>query len=180
MVRSVHGAGTAPAARGGRPHHRRDVQGLRAFAVVAVVLNHAFPWMLSGGYVGVDIFFVISGFVITGLIRRGLASGDFSFKQFYVRRIYRLFPALALCVAVTAVLSAVFVSPVGIQAQSAVTGLAAVFWMSNFSLWYFSSDYFSPHVQMNPYLHTWSLGVEEQFYILFPCLLYTSPSPRDS
>lgn len=109
---------------------------------------------------GVDVFFVISGFVITGLIRRGVTSGTFSFTQFYVRRVYRLPPPLAVCVAVAAVLSALLVSPLGIQAQSAVTGLAAVVWMSNFSLWYYSSDYFSPHVQMNPFLHTWSLAVE--------------------
>ncbi|MGN7246442.1 acyltransferase family protein [Janibacter anophelis] len=175
MTRSVEGlreqaSGVESAGSSGR-HHRRDIQGLRAFAVVVVVLNHAFPELFPGGYVGVDVFFVISGFVITGLIRRGVASGSFSFARFYVRRIYRLFPALAVCVACTAALSAVFVSPVGIQAQSAVTGLAAVFWMSNFSLWFFSSDYFSPHVQMNPFLHTWSLGVEEQFYIVFPAIL---------
>lgn len=170
--------GPAPAAEAStvpKSYHRADIQGLRGVAVVAVVLNHAFPSLFPGGYIGVDVFFVISGFVITGLIRREVASeGRFNFRRFYVRRVYRLLPALAVFVGVTALASVLLVSPIGIQAQSALTGLMAIFWVSNFSLWYFSSDYFSPHVQANPFLHTWSLGVEEQFYLIFPVLLVVS------
>ncbi|WP_298043372.1 acyltransferase family protein [uncultured Citricoccus sp.] len=156
-----------------QPQYRKrlDIQGLRAIAVVLVIIEHA-RWGLSGGFTGVDIFFVISGFVITLSLLRGLHRDDrVGFKEFYKRRIFRLMPAATLVILVTAIVSILLVSPLGIQQQAAATGGAALVWVSNIALYFIASDYFSPHVQANPFLHTWSLGVEEQFYMFFPVVI---------
>lgn len=151
-----------------------DIQGLRAIAVALVIVEHT-RWGLTGGFTGVDVFFVISGFVIAGSLLRGLSrEGKVGFKEFYKRRVFRLMPAATLVILVTAVVSSLLVSPLGLQQQAAVTGGAALVWAANIALYYFSSDYFSPHVQANPYLHTWSLGVEEQFYLVVPVVLALS------
>lgn len=150
---------------------RLDVQGLRGVAVALVVIEHA-KLALPGGFVGVDVFFVISGFVITSMVVRDLASdAGFSLRRFSIRRANRLLPAAGVVLAVTAIGTALLLSPFGTQQQSAGTGVAAALGMSNIALYFISADYFSEHVQSNPFLHTWSLGVEEQFYVLFPLLL---------
>lgn len=153
-----------------RAGHRADIQGLRGLAVLLVVLYHArvgFP----GGYVGVDVFFVLSGYVITRmLLREHGAHGRIDLKRFYLRRIRRLLPALAILLVVVSLVS-IFASPVGGQRIGARTGVAAAFFSANIYLYGFSTDgYFHSSAELNPFLHTWSLAVEEQFYLVFPAL----------
>lgn len=146
--------------------YRRDIDGLRALAVLAVVIFHASPETLPGGFVGVDIFFVISGFLITSLIFTELQAGRFSFIHFYGRRIRRIFPALALVLS-SALAIAWFVSfdnefrSIGRH----VAGGAA--FVANLLFWQ-EAGYFDKSAALKPLLHLWSLGVEEQFYIGFP------------
>ena len=150
---------------------RHDIQGLRALAVIAVVVFHA-GLALPGGFVGVDIFFVISGFVITAsLLREQTRFGRISLRAFYWRRFRRLVPALALVVAVTLILSGLFLSPVGPQQTAAATGLAAMFSLANVAISLTTGDYFDSAAELNPLLHTWTLSVEEQFYLVFPAAL---------
>jgi peptidoglycan/LPS O-acetylase OafA/YrhL len=151
------------------PDYRPDIDGLRAIAVVSVIAYHISERWLPGGYVGVDIFFVISGFLITGIIRREQAQGTFSFWQFYARRIRRIFPALFLVIACTIVAGYFLMLPgdLGSLADSARwAGIGA----ANFFFWA-HSGYFAPAAERLPLLHTWSLGVEEQFYLVWPFLL---------
>lgn len=152
------------------PHHQRDVDGLRAVAVLAVILHHYYPGISPSGFVGVDVFFVISGYVITlQLRRRADASWADYLTDFYARRVKRLLPALLLCVAVT---SAAFVFlTTRPQAEMFRTGSFALVGVSNLYLLGRSSDYFSLQAQLNPFTHTWSLGVEEQFYAVYPLIL---------
>lgn len=151
--------------------HRSDVQGLRAVAVLLVVVHHA-GLPVPGGFTGVDVFFVISGFVITGLLlEEHRRHGRVRLRRFYVRRVHRLLPALGLVTTVTAVLGMLLLSPLGVQQQTGTTGVATSFWLSNFALYRTTSDYFSQDVASNPLLHTWSLAVEEQFYLIFPLLI---------
>ena len=151
---------------------RPDVQGLRALAVLMVIVHHA-GLPLSGGFIGVDVFFVISGYVITSLIVREVVNEHrFRFGRFYRRRVLRLLPALAVMTSIVAVVSMLIVSPLGVQQQTASAGGAATLWSSNFALYAIASDYFSDQVQLNPFLHTWSLGVEEQFYVGFPLVIF--------
>ncbi|MGO9112731.1 MAG: acyltransferase family protein [Thermoguttaceae bacterium] len=127
---------------------------------------------VPGGFVGVDVFFVISGFVITAMIQRERSStGRFRFGRFYLRRFKRLTPALALMVAVTTVLAFCLLSPFGAQQQTAQTGLGAMLLAANFVIAMNTGDYFAPPAESNPLLHTWSLSVEEQFYLIFPAVL---------
>ena len=160
--------------RGGRAvidGRRSDVQGLRAVAVLMVVAFHA-GLPVPGGFVGVDVFFVISGFVITGMIHREHSStGRFRFGRFYLRRFKRLTPALALMVAVTMVLAFCFLSPFGPQQIAAQTGIGAMFLVANFVIAQNTGGYFDVPAESNPLLHTWSLSVEEQFYLVFPAIL---------
>jgi peptidoglycan/LPS O-acetylase OafA/YrhL len=150
---------------------RSDIQGLRAVAVLLVVAFHA-GLPVPGGFVGVDVFFVISGFVITGMIERERSStGRFRFGRFYLRRFKRLTPALALMVAVTMVLSFCLLSPFGSQQTAALTGLGAMVLAANFVISKHTGDYFDQPAESNPLLHTWSLSVEEQFYLIFPAIL---------
>jgi peptidoglycan/LPS O-acetylase OafA/YrhL len=150
---------------------RLDVQGLRAVAVLLVVAYHA-GLPLPGGFVGVDVFFVISGFVITAMLQREWTShGRIRFGHFYLRRFKRLIPALALMVAVTVLLSTLFLSPLGAQQSTAQTAVGAMFLLANAVIARTTGDYFDAPAETNALLHTWSLSVEEQFYLGFPLLL---------
>ena len=153
------------------PHRRLDIQGLRAIAIGVVVCFHA-GLPVPGGFIGVDIFFVISGFVITGMLAREHATtGSISVRTFYVRRFRRLTPALALTVAVVAVVSALVQSPMGAQQVTAETGIGAMLLIANLVVSSTTGGYFDAPAAANPLLHTWSLSVEEQFYLIFPALL---------
>jgi peptidoglycan/LPS O-acetylase OafA/YrhL len=142
--------------------YRPDIDGLRAISIILVMAFHAFPKVVSAGFVGVDVFFVISGFLITGII----AKPGFSFADFYLRRVRRLFPALALVLAATMVAGWFFLTPreyenLGRQA------VASALFMPNLLFWS-EVDYFDSAASAKPLLHLWSLGVEEQFYLLWP------------
>ncbi|RBP51112.1 acyltransferase family protein [Arenicella xantha] len=150
--------------------YRPDIDGLRAIAVASVVLFHLQESLLPGGFVGVDIFFVISGYLITKLIYSELSeTGQFSFKRFYIRRVRRLFPALFSIFLLCLVLAYLLFSPSYLVefAQSLIT---AFFSVSNIFFWSIS-DYFNSDSSVKPLLHTWSLSVEEQFYLLWPATL---------
>ena len=149
--------------------YRPDIDGLRAIAVLVVLFFHAGINGFEGGYVGVDVFFVISGYLISTLIIKDLINGSFSFLDFYERRARRLLPALCAVLAVTTVLSTLILPPNQLKdfGQSLV---AVVFYASNFLFWY-ESGYFATASEIKPLLHTWSLGVEEQFYLFFPILM---------
>lgn len=149
--------------------YRAEIDGLRSLAVVPVVLHHAgLPW-LSGGFVGVDVFFVISGFLITTIILGDLEAGRFSLVTFYERRARRILPALFLMLGMC-IPPALFLMVPGELKDFGQSLVATSVFASNFLFW-LQSGYFAPEAELSPLLHTWSLAVEEQFYILFPLLL---------
>jgi len=149
--------------------YRRDLDGLRGIAVAVVVAYHLGLPIAPGGFVGVDVFFVLSGFLITGLIAAELEAGAFSVAGFYDRRIRRIVPALVFVCACTAVLACMFLLPHELK-QFASSLIATALSASNF--WcLLHSGYFDHAAETQPLFHTWSLGVEEQFYIVFPLLL---------
>lgn len=145
------------------------IDGMRALAVLAVLIYHLHgPW-LPGGFVGVDVFFVISGFVVSASIASFRGRGLLQFlAYFYARRIKRIFPALIVCLLVTSYVTALFVPASWLSAVNQKTGLYAFLGLSNFILAQTGRDYFAPTTEFNPYTHTWSLAVEEQFYLVFP------------
>ena len=153
-----------------RQGHRRDIDGLRAVAVLPVILFHAGFAAFAGGYLGVDIFFVISGFLITGILVRDLREGRFSLARFYERRARRILPALVVVLLACIPFGIAWLSPLelGSLAQSYA---AAALSVSNVLFWQ-QLDYFGPDADRLPLLHTWSLGIEEQFYVLFPLMLF--------
>ena len=160
-----------PPTTGGRSWLRFDIQGLRAVAVLLVVTYHS-GLPIPGGFTGVDVFFVISGFVITELILRNQASPTgFRLRTFYSRRMKRLLPALALMTTITLIVAIWFQSPFGPQRTTALTGLGASFFSANFAIYANTGGYFDAPAELNPLLHTWSLSVEEQFYFVFPALM---------
>jgi peptidoglycan/LPS O-acetylase OafA/YrhL len=149
--------------------YRPDIDGLRAVAVLGVLLFHLdFVW-IPGGYVGVDIFFVISGYLITKIIIEQKAKGEFSFLQFYQRRVRRLLPAFLVTLLATLVGAVLLFSPDHMERVGGA-GLAALFSVSNFYFWQ-EAGYFDAASHLKPLLHSWSLSVEEQFYFLWPALL---------
>src|SRR4051794_14346546 len=161
------GMGAAPVA--GDRHgeaYRRDIDGLRAFAVLAVVTFHAFPWLMPGGFVGVDVFFVISGYLISGLISQRLAEGRFTFTDFYARRIKRIFPALIVVLVACYAFGWLTLLPVEFAALGKHIA-AGMGFVSNFALWR-EAGYFDASAATKPLLHLWSLGIEEQFYLVWP------------
>jgi len=158
--------------------YRPEIDGLRAFAVVAVIINHFNKDILPGGYLGVDMFFVISGFVITSSLYQRPSENFRDFiSGFYERRIKRLVPALSVFVLITSIAICLFQEN---PYQSLWTGLTSLFGLSNLYLLDKTTDYFAQSTQLNVFTHTWSLGVEEQFYILFPLLIWFSGFSRQS
>lgn len=157
------------------------VDGLRAVAVLSVLFYHLYEPILPGGYFGVDIFFVISGFVVTGSVADVRFDSFLQFQSyFYARRIVRIMPALVWCLVVTAIVGTLFIPSSWLSNMLPKTGLAAFFGGSNIILALNNDDYFSPRAAFNPYVHTWSLGVEEQFYLIFPFLIYFFHQEREN
>jgi peptidoglycan/LPS O-acetylase OafA/YrhL len=150
--------------------YRPDIDGLRAVAVLSVVGFHALPGAFPGGFIGVDIFFVISGYLISNIVFAGLDEGKFSFKHFYSRRIKRIFPALMLVLFVCLVLGH-FVLLADEYKQLGKHVSAGAGFVSNIALWT-ESGYFDNAAEQKPLLHLWSLGIEEQFYLFWPPLVF--------
>lgn len=150
--------------------YRADIDGLRTVAVLSVVLFHLDPRWAPGGFVGVDIFFVISGFLITGIVQREIVDGRFSILRFYERRARRIFPALFAMLACTLIAGFFIFMPDELRDLGASI-VATTTFSSNILFW-LQTDYFSGPVEFKPLLHTWSLAVEEQYYLLVPPLMY--------
>jgi len=150
-----------------RHHVRQDIQGLRALAVLLVILFHLGA-PIYGGYIGVDIFFVISGFVITMMLEREWnKSGKISIRSFFIRRFWRLTPVLALVVTTTLGVGCAVLSAYRTQNLMVVTSVGAMFFSANVAISTFTGGYFGASASSNPLTDTWSLSVEEQFYIGF-------------
>ena len=149
--------------------YRADIDGLRALAVTLVIVFHAWPAALSGEFVGVDVFFVISGYLITGIISSEIETGRFTIVSFYERRVRRILPALIVVLSITSFLAWRLLASEPFL-NFAMSAVAAIFFSSNVYFWN-ESGYFAPEAGQTPLLHTWSLGIEEQFYILFPIAL---------
>lgn len=151
--------------------YRADIDGLRAIAVLAVVIFHIKESVLPGGFVGVDIFFVISGFLISQQLYKSIGQGSFSLLDFYQRRVKRIVPAMLVVTAVTTILSQIFFRPED-AAAVAKSAIASSLSAGNIYFWLFQdTGYFATSSLEIPLLHLWSLGVEEQFYMLWPLLL---------
>ena len=148
---------------------RADIQGLRGIAVLAVVLFHVSRSALPGGFAGVDIFFVISGYLITQILLRDMEGDGFRLRDFYHRRVRRLFPALYVALAFTLVAGLIILPPKLLN-QLVYTQFFTTLFLSNFAFARLA-DYFDATASLKPLLHTWSLGVEEQFYLVFPLIL---------
>ena len=148
---------------------RADIQGLRGIAVLAVMLFHVSPAALPGGFAGVDIFFVISGYLITQILLRDMAAGGFRLRDFYQRRIRRLFPALYAVLAFT-LIAGLLILPPKLLSELVYSQFFTTLFLSNFAFAHLA-DYFDSASSLKPLLHTWSLGVEEQFYLIFPLAL---------
>jgi peptidoglycan/LPS O-acetylase OafA/YrhL len=149
--------------------YRPDIDGLRAIAVVSVVVFHAFPSLIHGGFVGVDVFFVISGYLISKHIWEELATGTFSIRTFYARRVRRIFPALSLVLLACLVMGWLILTPAEYE-QLGKHVVAGALFLSNIVLWK-EAGYFDNAAETKPLLHLWSLGIEEQFYIVWPLFL---------
>ena len=154
-----------------RPSGKRlDIQGLRALAVLLVVAYHA-GLPLQGGFIGVDVFFAISGFVITRMLVGELAeTGELRLARFYARRVRRLLPALAVLLVAVALVGTL-ASPIASQRVGGLTGVWASIFAANAYLYNLGTGYFDLNASLDPLLHTWTLAVEEQFYLVFPALL---------
>ncbi|WP_306006990.1 acyltransferase family protein [Aquicoccus porphyridii] len=149
--------------------YRSDIDGLRAIAILGVVIDHAGLGLLPGGFAGVDVFFVISGYLIGGHIFEDLANGQFTFGGFYKRRLRRIYPALVTVLLVTMIAGWFVMMPHDYRYMG---GAAFTALLSLSNIWFFQTiDYFHPEALSDPLIHTWSLGVEEQFYLLVPLLL---------
>lgn len=162
----------------GKSVYRPEIDGVRALAVIAVLINHLNKAILPSGYLGVDIFFVISGYVITSSLAGRTSSSFADFvADFYNRRIKRLIPALIVFVLIIGLLICLFNPNPGVSLR---TGITALFGASNMYLFLQATDYFADSTELNVFTHTWSLGVEEQFYLLFPILIWLTGFGRGS
>lgn len=149
--------------------YRQDIEVMRAIAVICVVVFHIDENWLSGGFVGVDIFFVISGYLITQNLIAQKSSGNFSYKRFYARRARRLFPAAFVTILITFLLGVLWFSPEHLMALSEAV-IYSLLSASNILFWK-GSGYFDSSAEFNPLLHMWSLSVEEQFYLVWPLII---------
>ena len=149
---------------------RPDIQGLRAVAVIAVLLFHVWPDVVPGGFIGVDVFFVISGFLITGLLLREIeSSGSISLLRFYERRVRRLLPAAVFVLLVVALATPLL--PEVRWAETAVAIAASALYVENWHLAWLAVDYFGAEEPASPVQHYWSLSIEEQFYVVWPLVM---------
>ena len=148
---------------------RRDIQALRGFSVLAVLLFHLQLTQFKGGFLGVDIFFVISGFVITERLAKSEGSFKSQIIDFYQRRAKRILPASLFVIALTALLARLFLAPISLK-RFGLDGIATTFFAGNLRFSAEGNDYLTQSMSPTPYLHYWSLGVEEQFYLLWPIL----------
>ncbi|WP_172838960.1 acyltransferase family protein [Legionella micdadei] len=162
----------ANASRAASCQYRADIDGLRAIAILLVVCFHAFPTRLPGGFVGVDVFFVISGYLITTIIFNQLKANQFSFKHFYMRRINRIFPVLLLVLTSFFILGWFALLADEYKAYGKYMAAAGLF-SSNLALWK-AGGYFDTAADLKPLLHLWSLGIEEQFYLVWPLLIWAA------
>ncbi len=163
---------TTPTHHLSHPKYRPDIDGLRAIAVLSVVAFHAFPTWMKGGFIGVDVFFVISGFLISTIIFENLERGTFSFAEFYYRRIKRIFPALIIVLSSCLIFGWFSLLPEELN-QLGKHILGGASFVSNLVLWS-ESGYFDNSAETKPLLHLWSLGIEEQFYIVWPFLVWAA------
>ena len=162
-----------PAASGGRTGVRRDIQCLRGIAVLLVLAYHGRFGLFRQGFLGVDVFFVISGFLITGMVVRDLDAGRFGFREFYWRRAKRLLPAAYVVVLLTSVAASLLLTRV--ELLSYIRQVAGTLsFTANVVLWR-ETNYFEPDAELKPLMHTWSLSLEEQFYLLLPLALWLVP-----
>ena len=153
-----------------RISYRNEINGLRAIAVISVVLYHAGYEQFNGGWLGVDIFFVISGYLISNIILSELHKGDFSFKTFYMRRVKRILPALFSTLVFTAPISYWLLTPKGMT-EYLESVFASIFFYANY--FFQNLDFYTAEpTKYMPLLHTWSLAIEEQFYLIFPLLCF--------
>jgi len=147
--------------------YRPEIDGLRAVAVIPVILFHFNKNLLPGGYIGVDIFFVISGFLITSIILDEYERGVFSFSNFWLRRIRRILPALTAMVLATLVVGTTIVLFAGDINNLGAQGLSSLLSFANISHWLMAGNYWGHAAENSPFLHAWTLSVEEQYYLLF-------------
>lgn len=152
--------------------YHKEIDGLRAIAVLVIIFFHMKIPGFRGGFIGVDVFFVLSGFLITQIIVSSLETGQFSFRDFYIRRVTRIIPALAVTVAAVLLCSLYLQQPQALvhTAQQSIYALLSV---SNMFFWS-ESNYWAPSAEKFTLLHTWSLGVEEQFYLVYPLILFVA------
>ena len=149
--------------------YRPEIDGLRALAVVPVILFHTESKLFSGGFLGVDVFFVISGYLITTILIEDIDKKRFSLLKFYERRARRILPALFFIIIISTLFAVVFMSTYDFLSFKN-SALATLFFISNIYFW-LNTGYFDPSSEETPLLHTWSLAVEEQYYLLFPIFL---------
>lgn len=152
------------------PNYRPDIDGLRAIAILSVVIFHAFPASIRGGFVGVDIFFVISGFLISSIIFKSLQRDDFGFAEFYAHRVKRIFPALIIVLSASYIFGWFALMPDEFK-QLGKHIAAGVGFVQNFVLWK-EAGYFDTASELKPLMHLWSLAIEEQFYLFYPLLIW--------